>query len=102
MKQEYIVNGKAVDELEVIQTESGYIINYKKKFNILDAKSREINLRLIKNDIKCYNIRYDKEKIIILYNFEMNNIHKIIDVLKLYQNQYEIDYEQEMIIIDIP
>lgn len=102
MKQEYIVNGKAVDELEVIQTESGYIINYKKKFNILDAKSREINLRLIKNDIKCYNIRYDKEKIIILYNFEMNNIHKIIDILKLYQNQYEIDYEQEMIIIDIP
>lgn len=102
MNNEFIVNGEIVDNLEVIQTSKGYIINYKKTFNIINAKTREIHKRLIKENIKCYAIRYDKEKIIILYNFEMENIHKIIDILKLHQNEYEIDYNQKMIIIDIP
>ena len=32
----------------------------------------------------------------------MENLYKIIDILRLYQNFYEVDYKQEQIIIDIP
>lgn len=101
--EKYIVNGEEVENLEVIATENGgYIVNFKKIFNIIDAETREIYEKLIKENIKCYSIRYEKQKIIILYNFKMENLYKIIDILRLYQNSYEVDYKQEQIIIDIP
>ena len=103
MNKEFIVNGEKVEDIEVIPTENGgYIINYKKIFNIIESDKKDAYERLNKENIKCYIIRYDRQKIIILYNFDMDNLYKIIDILRLYQNNYEIDYEQEQIIIDIP
>ncbi|WP_296846999.1 hypothetical protein [uncultured Methanobrevibacter sp.] len=103
MNKEFIVNGERVEDIEVIPTENGgYIINYKKIFNIIESDKKDAYERLNKENIKCYIIRYDRQKIIILYNFDMDNLYKIIDTLRLYQNNYEIDYEQEQIIIDIP
>ena len=41
--EKYIVNGEQVEDLEVIPTENGgYVINFKKIFNIIDAKAIEI------------------------------------------------------------
>ena len=61
--EKYIVNGEQVEDLEIIPTENGgYVINFKKIFNIIDAKTIEIIERLKKDDIKCYATRYDKKK----------------------------------------
>lgn len=103
MNKEFIVNGEKVEDIEIIPTENGgYIVNYKKIFNIIDADTKDAYERLNKENIKCYIIKYYKQKIIILYNFDMDNLYKIIDTLRLYQNNYEVDYEQKQIIIDIP
>ena len=103
MNKEFIVNGEKVEDIEIIPTENGgYIVNYKKIFNIIESDKKDAYERLNKENIKCYIIRYNRQKIIILYNFDMDNLYKIIDILRLYQNNYEIDYEQEQIIIDIP
>ena len=98
----YIVNGEQVEDLEIIQTTNGYNITYKKKFNILEVTSKEIIVRLQKQDIRAHPVIYKKEKIIVLFIKNMKQVHKIIDILYLYEIQYEIDYDQKLIVIDIP
>lgn len=98
---EYIINGEEVEVFEQKEKNGKIIINYKKKFNVKNASQLDILHKLIDNNIKAHPSIYQKQKIIIIYLKNINDAYSVIDCLKLYQNDYEIDYEQELIVIDI-
>jgi len=71
------------------------------KFNILKATQREIIDRLMNENLKCFPSIYHKYKIIVLYLNNIDDVWKIVDCLNLHDTSHEIDWEQELITVDM-
>lgn len=96
------VNGVPVEQLKIKQNKNGeYEIEFVEKFDIKKATQMEILHRLRKNGIKCFPSIREKYKIIILYLSNIDDVWKIIDCLNIHNTSYDIDYEQNLITVDI-
>lgn len=95
------VNGVPVDQLKIIPEGDGYRIEYIEKFNILKATNREIIDKLMADELKCIPVIYEKYKIIVLHLNSIDDVWKIVDCLNLHNTSHEIDWEQELITVDM-
>lgn len=96
------VNGVPVDQLQVRKNSNGeYEIEFIEKFDILKASQLEILYQLRSANIKCFPSVRKNYGIIILYLSDIDDVWKVIDCLNMSNVQYEIDYEQCLIVIDI-
>ena len=77
-------------------------ITYNSEFNLALAEHHDILQKLRSQNIECHIFIDEKHNIITLWPKEWQEKFKIINILNIPENAYELDNEMEWIVVDIP
>lgn len=100
----YIVNGKEVEDLNIVEEKNGdIIVNYNEKFNLVKAHMGVIMKKLHDNWINHVHVSKDlKHRIICIWLNDLSQLHSVLHVLDIPPLCYEIMEEDNILVIDTP
>lgn len=100
----YIVNGKEVEDLNIVEEKNGdIIVNYNEKFNLVKAHMGVIMEKLHDNWINHVHVSKDlKHKIICIWLNDLSQLHSVLHALDIPPLCYEIMEEDNILVIDTP
>lgn len=100
----YIVNGKKVEYLHIIEERNGdIIVEYDETFNLVKAHMGVIMQRLYDNDFTDVHVFKNlKYRIITIQLHDIAQLHGVLYALSVPPGTYEILYDDESVVIDTP
>ena len=100
----YIVNGKKVEYIHIVEEKNGdIIVEYDEIFNLVKAHMGVIMQRLYDNDFTDVHVFKNlKYRIITIQLHDIAQLHGVLYALSVPPGTYEILYDDEIVVIDTP
>ena len=94
------INGKPVETLKIRQKPNGeYEITYTPKFNLITAHHHQIHQKLQEQGLNCQIRKNIQKNYILIFLYETEKAHIILETLNVPHGCYEINKEQKTITI---